>query len=256
MSEPDLDIAFYGDLVSPVVSQAGGAAATGPRGVPPEVPDALSQLDAGELAGLEALLGEVVDPEEVAAVRKAPPKGLTCVPRPLRWLLGAVERRFSATAVVLLVGEFRQVHRYLSDPAVKATVDERVRQAVGSDCRVLIGHSLGSVVALEFLCRNDGHKVESFLTMGSPLSLRMVRTALAGLGHPQGAWGLPPGVSAWVNVRDVRDPVACGGDLARWWKGVEDRHVVNQGDAHAAERYLGKRETGEAILAVLPALAR
>ncbi|MGW0825324.1 lipase/acyltransferase domain-containing protein [Streptomyces sp. NPDC002845] len=255
VSIPDLDIAFYGDLVSPVITGTKGTAAA-PIGALSGPRDGLHALAEDELADLEEVLGEVVGAEEVAAVRQEPLKGLTCVPRSLQWLLGAVERRFSATAAVLLVGEFRQVRRYLSDPVVKARVDERVRQTVRDDCRVLIGHSLGSVVALEFLRQNDDHKVESFLTVGSPLSLRMVRAALVGLGSgPQSGWGLPPGVSAWVNVRDVRDPVACGGDLGRWWTGVEDRHVVNQGDAHAAERYLGKREAGEAILTTVPGLA-
>ena len=61
-------------------------------------------------------------------------------------------------------------------------------------------------------------------------------------------------IGRWVNVRDPRDPVACAGDLARLWPGVQDRHVDNEGDAHSVARYLSKVETGSAILDAAPQL--
>jgi hypothetical protein len=58
-----------------------------------------------------------------------------------------------------------------------------------------------------------------------------------------------------VNLRDLRDPVACAGNLDTWWPGVTDVVVDNQRAAHAVERYLSKKQSGDAVLSVLPELA-
>jgi hypothetical protein len=192
----------------------------------------------------------VTDAELAAADREVRDgKGYTRVPRPVQVLLRAVDNRFGAAAGILYVGVLRQVHRYLTDPEVKGRVDERVAQAVGAGCRVLIGHSLGSVVAYEHLRQHPDHRVELFLTMGSPLGLRMVRRRLSVAPLP---------VPTWVNVRDLRDPVACAGELRTWWPliGADGEVVVdNGGDTHAAERYLSRGRTGRVILDRLPHLA-
>jgi alpha-beta hydrolase superfamily lysophospholipase len=67
---------------------------------------------------------------------------------------------------------------------------------------VLIGHALGSVVACEYLRQQSGESVDMLLTLGSPLALHMVRDRLQ---------VCPLAAPAWVNVRDTRDPVTCGG---------------------------------------------
>jgi len=245
---PALDIVFYGDLVWP--QRADGYKS--PRldlGV-------LEDLDERELDDLELSARELVTGQELAAAHALPTtKGYSRAPRPVNWLMSALEHRFGAAAVVLFVSEFRQVRRYLCDPLTKRGVDQRVRKQVAMECRVLIGHSLGSVVAFEYVRQNPGHQLDLLLTVGSPLGLRMVRERMADPDHGrEGVWGMPASVSRWVNVRDVHDPVACAGDLTKWWPGVVDRHVTNQADAHNVERYLSKRETGQAILAAVPGL--
>ena len=248
---PKMDIAFFGDLVWPRLTEGGDKA---------KVAGAhdLEDLDDGEVADLMVSARELISDAELAAAEQAPPtKGwYTRAPGPLPLLLRALDRKFGPAAVVLFIGEFRQVRRYLRDPLIKAGVDKRVHDAVIPACRVLIGHSLGSVVAFEFVRNNPGYRLDLLLTLGSPLGLRLVRDRMADPGHGRTAvWGVPVNVAHWVNVRDLHDPVACAGDLTTWWPGVIDRHVRNQGDAHAAERYLSKRETGMAILAAVPELA-
>ncbi|HEX2418016.1 MAG TPA: hypothetical protein VHJ83_07825 [Micromonosporaceae bacterium] len=244
---PDLDIAFYGDLVWP----RGG---DGHKARQPDL-NVLNDFDEDELDDLESSARELVTTEELAAARDAPAsKAYTRTPGPLRWLMAALERKFGAAAVVLFVGELRQVRRYLRDHQIKQDVDARVRKAVADDCRVLIGHSLGSVVAFEYVRQNPDHRLDLLLTLGSPLGLRMVRDRMAGPSHGSGM-SVPANPTRWMNVRDVHDPVACAGDLATWWPGVVDQHVNNQGDAHNAERYLSKRPTGQAILEAVPELA-
>jgi surfactin synthase thioesterase subunit len=49
-----------------------------------------------------------------------------------------------------------QVTRYLSDDAVRDQVLARVRAVLTEDTRVLVGHSLGSVVAFEAARTLDG----------------------------------------------------------------------------------------------------
>jgi len=130
------------------------------------------------------------------------------------------------------------VRRYLRDPELTAAADAAVAQAARGDCRVLIGHSLGSMVALEYVRQHPEHRFALLLTLGSPLGLRMVQSRLAEPFHgTEGQRGIPDSVGVWVNVRDPRDPVACAGDpgrrcargvtLARCPDGTRTRSALN-----------------------------
>ena len=216
----------------------------------------LEDLSAAEIDEALADAREAVSEEEIAAAAALPPpKAYTRTPRHLQAVLRALDAKFGAAAGVLYVGTLRQVRRYLRDGELKTTVDEIVAAKVGRECRVLIGHSLGSVVALEFVRQHPEHRLDLLLTLGSPLGLRMVQSRLP---HPyfgaDAPGGIPASVEEWVNVRDVRDPVACAGELSRWWPGVVDRPVDNEGDAHSVARYLSKNQTGSAIVRAAPYL--
>ena len=54
---------------------------------------------------------------------------------------------------------------------MKELVLGRVHEEVGEGTRVLIGHSLGSVVAYEYVCRYRPPSVELLVTLGSPLGI-------------------------------------------------------------------------------------
>jgi hypothetical protein len=244
---PPCDVAFYGDLFLPPTKD-------GAKGGDRDSVPGLADLAAAEVADLVSAASEVLAEDELAAAATVAAKGYTRVPLALQAVLRALDRRLGASAGVLFVAELRQVRRYLLDPVLKAEADARVAAAVTGDCRVLIGHSLGSVVALEFARQNPAHRLDLLLTLGSPLGLRMVRDRLPDPAYGASA-GLPGNVKAWVNLRDPRDPVACAGGLKAWWPGVRDVEVNNQSDAHAVERYLSKREAGEAVLSVAPELA-
>jgi hypothetical protein len=241
------DLAFYGDLFLRATQR-------GQKGVGED--SGLEDLSAAEIDEALADAREAVSEEEIAAAAALPrSKAYTRMPRPLQAVLRALDAKFGAAAGVLYVGTLRQVRRYLRDGELKTTVDEIVAAKVGRECRVLIGHSLGSVVALEFVRQHSEHRLDLLLTLGSPLGLRMVQSRLP---HPyfgaDAPGGIPESVAAWVNVRDVRDPVACAGDLSRWWPGVVDRPVDNEGDAHSVARYLSKNQTGSAIVRAAPHL--
>lgn len=255
---PGLEVAFYGDLFLPSPGGGGKGPSSG------DAADAeLDELPDDEVEALTAVVEEVVGADSPGDDAKAPAvggdKGYTRSPTPLQLLLRGLDRVFgSRTASWLFLGEVRQVRRYLLDPAVKAETDRRTAEAMdagaGPSAQVLIGHSLGSVVAFEYVRQNPDRPVELLLTMGSPLGLRTVQALLP---DPTFATeSKPANVAGWVNLRDRHDPVACAGDLSRWWPGVEDDDTItNQGDAHAAERYLAKRQTGDAVVRALPHLA-
>jgi hypothetical protein len=149
--------------------------------------------------------------------------------------------RFVVTALI-------QVTRYLSDELIRALAQQRVLDLVGDDTRVIIGHSLGSVVAYECAHRL-AQSVPLLMTLGSPLGLRTIVTDR--LRPPP---SFPPMVGRWVNVADHDDVVAAELHLhplfafdlptASRFEGI----LVDNGSApHSAVHYLGKIAVGRAI---------
>ena len=152
----------------------------------------------------------------------------------------------------VIMGDLRQVTRYLNDPPIHDKALKIVVDAITAETRVVIGHSLGSVVAYEALCR-DSRNVVSFVTLGSPLGIRNVifdrLTPNPGF-YGLGAW--PGNVAHWTNLADPGDVVALEKQLARGFGSrVRDVSVYSGADPHHGERYLTARETGEAVSAGL-----
>jgi hypothetical protein len=239
---PDLDVVFYGRLFR----SAEEATGKGPAGSQDEAE--LTDLDAEELSELTAAVQEIVSPDDLANSEAGigRDKALMWLPIPVQRLVGAIERCFPRSSGLVVLSVLRQVRRYLRDAQTKAEID-RITAAAADGCTVLIGHSLGSVVAYEYLRQNPGQPVKLLLTVGSPLGLRMVRDRL-----PPGQ----PSIAKWVDVRDPHDPVAAAGALGRWYPGVLDGHADNGLESHAAERYLSSKAVGRALIEVLPKLGQ
>ena len=164
---------------------------------------------------------------------------------------------FAKVAQRGFIGNLKQVTAFLTDPMVKQNVLARVRDWMSDDTRVVIGHSLGSVVAYEYLCHDLPGSVELLVTLGSPLGIpNVVFDKLT--PAPAGGVGAWPGrVTAWVNVADPDDIVALRKDLAPLFPGtaqaekVVDRLVNNGDEPHAIDRYLNTCQTGSALGDVL-----
>jgi hypothetical protein len=151
-----------------------------------------------------------------------------------------------------VVAALVQVTRYLSDELIRATAQQRVLNLVEGDTRVIIGHSLGSVVAYEAAHRL-AQPLPLLLTLGSPLGLRTIVTDR--LRPPP---SFPPRVGRWANVADRDDVVAAEPDLrplfandpaaSSRFEGV----LVDNGSApHSPVHYLGKIAVGRAIIEAL-----
>ena len=198
-------------------------------------------------AAAKAEPNKVPSPESYAAGTSlvGTPQIVQCA---LKALLGS--SFFENISESVLIGDLKQVVRYLNQPGLRESVLTIVQSQIISDTRVVIGHSLGSVVAYEALCRNPKNVV-SFVSIGSPLGIRnLIFDKLT--PHPNtsgiGAW--PGPVKYWTNIADKGDIVALEKKLAPFFsKRVKDILVCNGSDAHDATRYLTTKEAGEAIAA-------
>lgn len=155
---------------------------------------------------------------------------------------------FAGLAERALIYDLKQVRRYLREIEIRRGARARIAQAIRPDTRVIIGHSLGSVVAYESLCVHPEWPVRVLVTIGSPLGIRnMIFEALdpapqSGIGR----W--PPGIAHWINIADSGDVVALVKELKPLFGAhVVDHEVHNGASAHDATRYLTTREVGNAV---------
>lgn len=170
----------------------------------------------------------------------------------------ATTRFFSALGPQrLLVSSLREVRLFLHYPSIKEKILARLRVAVTPETRVIVAHSLGSLVAYEGLCANPGWNVHTLVTIGSPLGIRsLVFDELTPL--PANNAGVWPRVRRWVNVSDRGDIVALTKTLAPLFPPpagctMVDEIVYNGWESHAATRYLSSKEVGRAVRVALGA---
>ncbi|WP_180086655.1 alpha/beta fold hydrolase [Acinetobacter sp. YH12226] len=92
---------------------------------------------------------------------------------------------------VLLLNYFPSLHRsllqkflietylYLDNPAFMKEVHERIaRQLNGRKPCIVIAHSLGSVIAYNYLIQHPELNVQRFITLGSPLAFQVIQSHL------------------------------------------------------------------------------
>jgi len=158
-----------------------------------------------------------------------------------------------------LLGDLRQVRDYFHVPHIRGQVAETVAEAIEDDTRVLVGHSLGSVVAYEALCAHPEWPVRMLVTLGSPLGIpnlifeRLQPTPMPKAPARTGPRGWWPGEGRmWTNIADQADVVALIKDLRPLFGPQIDQWVVDNGaNAHGVRPYLTAVETGRAIGAAM-----
>jgi hypothetical protein len=155
-------------------------------------------------------------------------------------------RFFRPIAPTVLISELRQVRLFLHEPNFKKAILERFRQKMSPETSVVIGHSLGSVVAYEALFLPSEWNIKLFVTIGCPLGIpNVVFEALS--PKPVNGRGARPNVTRWVNIADRGDLVALEKKLAPKFGDVEDVLVHNGWKSHDVLRYLSAPETGKVV---------
>jgi pimeloyl-ACP methyl ester carboxylesterase len=224
----DLDFAYYADKLLPGFVEQGAA-------VTHTLDDPLAQQM------LTAWATQLGVPQEIA-------QGHLTIP--LRQISTWIAARFDLAEGPLRIFIsllFREVAAYLrahDSPHRLAAREEVAARIAHGQPKIVIAHSLGSVVAYEALHAHPDLRPELFLTLGSPLALpRVVFHRLSPTPHGlaldlQGQ--CPPGVGRWVNIADPGDPVAVPPNLSRYFKGIARDYTaaIAPFDFHQAKNYL------------------
>jgi hypothetical protein len=243
-NDHDLVCAFYGNLFR---FRPKGAKALGDS-----LYDASDVTDEWEQDLLEQWWWEAARVEPQVVSPDATTKART--PGVIQHALNALSNSpfFAGIADHLLIGDLKQVHSYLHDSVIRDDVQQRVARCITPETRVLIGHSLGSIVAYEALCAHPDWPVHTLVTLGSPLGIRNLIFDRLRPPPRNGAGAWPGGAKHWVNIADGGDVVALVKGLRVLFDGtVDDRLIYNGARAHDATPYLTAEETGNAIAAGL-----
>jgi len=239
---------YYGDTLWDLVS---GAAEADAADVIVKGEEAVAE----ESAFVAAMIDEVrrgvgITDEQVREVLV--PEVLEKGPLGWEWaqaVLRAIDRFVplgSGTAVALFT---RDVYLYLTHPGIRDRIESGVLRAIDPEVpTVVVGHSLGSVVAYNLLQREGqsrGWQVPLFVTVGSPLGIKAIKQRLAPIRHP-------PCAQRWINAMDERDVVALYPLTARHFPvdpPIENRTDVRNDtpNHHGIAGYLGDRQVARRI---------
>jgi hypothetical protein len=171
---------------------------------------------------------------------------------PLNWdwvqaILRALDKHGGGMSQDALQRFTHDVFVYTTRAGVRDEVDGIVAAALTEQPTVVIGHSLGSVVAYSVLVRDPRPlRVPLYVTVGCPLAIRAIRDQFRPLKYP-----LP--VKAWFNAFDTRDVVALNPlDRSNFPVNpdvVNYPSVRNQTDnRHGIVGYLNDREVAKQVL--------
>jgi pimeloyl-ACP methyl ester carboxylesterase len=192
-------------------------------------------------------LGYLESTGEIQGVREEAARAVLNAVARLEWFavgsMGFTERFINKS--------LRQVTAYMTNPQMRESILERVLPHLGPDTKVVIGHSLGSVVAYEVAANHLTSPMPLLVTLGSPLGLR---TVVYDRLQPQPPT-YPKHVQRWVNIADRNDLVAAEPDLSKLFPTNEltgitfeaSARVNNGSRPHDAEYYLRKPELGRPV---------
>jgi DNA replication initiation complex subunit (GINS family) len=204
LSNADVHFPYYGDTLDQIV---GGMAPDQAAEVIIQGPAPKSQ----EQQVMREMITEIATHEGISEEDiRAQLDQATIQQGPLNWgwvqgILSALDKvdPVSARIVALVTAD---VAKYLTDPALKQTINEGVVKAFARDQEaVVVSHSLGTIVAYNVLMSRPMAfpqlKVPLFVTLGSPLAVNAIKSRL----RPH---TFPPPVGKWYNAMDPDDVVS------------------------------------------------
>jgi pimeloyl-ACP methyl ester carboxylesterase len=135
-------------------------------------------------------------------------------------------------------------------PDLRDRVRGRAEPLVTDETRVIVAHSLGTIISYMALNKHPQWPVRTFVTMGSPLASPMIFDNLDPAPvDGKGQW--PGSIERWVNVRAVGDKAAAVSLQEKFGDRVEECVVDNGHRAHDPEPYLNSSATGAAVAEAL-----
>ncbi|MEZ5119733.1 MAG: hypothetical protein R2720_14530 [Candidatus Nanopelagicales bacterium] len=143
-----------------------------------------------------------------------------------------------------MLSRMPEIQRYQAQPQVRAAVRARCLEQLPKGDLVIVGHSLGSVVAfdlLHYLPKDTG--VDLLLTIGSPMARKPWRHTLAEFRgqFPTGA------VRTWINLVNTGDWVTAGDGIHLWYPQAIDTFASLGLGMHAETHYLASEPAGIAL---------
>ena len=200
---PDVKVRFpyYGDVLDDFVAQADLPA------------DGIVTAKGGPMATeyvqFRARMAEDIRegadiPEEEIRIDAGPQVGAEKGPQNWGWVLStlrAIDSRLPSAGSWTIEKFMRDVFLYTRRDVVRARIDGIVTDLMDDTPTVVVGHSLGSVVAYNVAVNRKPAVTTLLLTVGSPLGLPAVRENVGTLKNPSGKPG-------WLNAYDPHDVVA------------------------------------------------
>ncbi|MEY9874195.1 hypothetical protein ABH931_003689 [Streptacidiphilus sp. MAP12-33] len=230
---PALTVAYYAHLLTAADLEA--------QGPGDEDPERLSEPEAELCAAWLRALGA---PEGTDAQGRAT--------MPFRQALHWLSARHGVAAELLGrvgVALAREVSVYLTHPPRRRAARDRVAETIRRvRPRVVLAHSLGSVVTYEALHAHPDLEVPLLITLGSPLGLSGGLFEALDPAPRQGRGSRPPGVGRWVNLADRGDLVAVPRRLGdRFPVDEHDETSIGRLDFHTLGSYLASGRTVTAL---------
>jgi hypothetical protein len=111
-----------------------------------------------------------------------------------------LDRKLTGVSATTIEVFLRDVFLYCRRDVVRRAIDAIVSDMFKADTAVVVGHSLGTVVAYNIM-RTAGFKVPLYVSLGSPLGIRAIRKTLGTIANPVGPKG-------WYNAFDRHDVVS------------------------------------------------
>jgi hypothetical protein len=148
---------------------------------------------------------------------------------------------------------FRDLDAYFTDVARhEQVIGDVSAELSGFGPRVVVAHSLGSIVAYEALWSRPHPDIDLLLTLGSPLAMPDI--VFDRLAPHEGPRGIPPGVRRWINVTDPGDLIAIPvGAVAAQFAGLtaDLTDAIGAFTFHRVTEYLSSRSVAGVLSAHL-----
>jgi hypothetical protein len=203
IADTDIKFPYYGQTLHDLVSDAANVADVVVRGGSgsADAEQRFQQAVLEEVRQAKGITDEQIEEMLGSDVRQRGPMNWEWV----QGILKALDKHVPGASDLSIAVATRDVYQYLKNPGIRDAIEAGVRQAMAPGvASIVVSHSLGTVVAYNLLRREGaaaGWQVPLFLTLGSPLGVKAIRSALAPISHPACA-------ARWFNAMDQRDVVA------------------------------------------------